>query len=261
MSTSKITIHIVQENIGGISQDPELFYSEELAGIHFQKIVTGKKVRFRTRNENETWSDYHNAFHEYTYSPELPYHPADWEVHWFKPVPNDDQIITANFHTITEPFDEVEVHPCRYIDNESVEQCEPAQANFWSTYVHFTAGGLDCVADFATQELAEQFRTFLKSIIDKSESDQNSVNWSVTDFEERAIERELDEMEESNPELHKQITYSETHIPIPPQYVLFDRSKFKTALATMIRKHDANNGITWDTIDYYLDEHCSKRAA
>lgn len=261
MNTSKYTLHIIQEITGGIAQDPEVFHNEELAGILFQQKVTAKDVGFRAKNETETWSEYHSAFHEYTYSLKLPYDTADWELQWFRTIPNDEQLITANFHTITEPFDEIEVHPCRYIDNESIEQCEPSEAHFWSTYVHFTGRGLDCVADFASQELAEQFRTFLKSVLEKNDSDENSVSWSVTDFEERAIERELDEMEDINPELHKKITYSETHIPIPPQYVLFDRSKFKTALATMIRKHDANNGITWDTIDYYLDEHCGKKAA
>jgi len=261
MSTSKHTLHIVQEITGGIAQDPEVFYNEDLAGILFQMKVTAKDVGFRPKKDDETWSEYHSAFHEYTYSPKLLYDTADWELQWFRSIPNDDQVIDTNFHAINEQFDEIEVHPCRYIDKESIEQCEPADAHFWSTYVHLTGGGLDCVADFATQELAEQFRTFLKSVIDKNDSDQQSMSWSVSDFEERAIERELDEIEDVNPELHKRITYSETHIPIPPQYALFDRSKFKTALATMIRKHDANNGITWDTIDYYLDEHCSKRVA
>lgn len=37
---------------------------------------------------------------------------------------------------------------------------------------------------------------------------------------------------------------------------LFDRTKFNDALDTMIDKHDANIGINWDVIAYYLYEHC-----
>ena len=37
---------------------------------------------------------------------------------------------------------------------------------------------------------------------------------------------------------------------------LYDRSKFSLALERMDHDHDCNNGITWDTIDYYLDEYC-----
>lgn len=38
----------------------------------------------------------------------------------------------------------------------------------------------------------------------------------------------------------------------------FDESKFLNSLETMIRKHDCNIGITWETIDYYLTEYCIK---
>lgn len=60
------------------------------------------------------------------------------------------------------------------------------------------------------------------------------VVWSVDDFEHRAKYWEEDE---------------------PDKY---DRSKFEAALHQMIHKHDATLGISWDTIDFWLDEMCKK---
>ena len=39
---------------------------------------------------------------------------------------------------------------------------------------------------------------------------------------------------------------------------VYDKTKFQAALDRMIDQHDATIGITWDTIDYYLDEYCKK---
>ena len=38
----------------------------------------------------------------------------------------------------------------------------------------------------------------------------------------------------------------------------YDADKFEDALYDMIRHHDAEIGITWDTIDTYLDNDCLK---
>lgn len=38
----------------------------------------------------------------------------------------------------------------------------------------------------------------------------------------------------------------------------FDESKFEEALDRMIHKHDAEYGITWESIKYYLNEMCVK---
>ena len=65
-----------------------------------------------------------------------------------------------------------------------------------------------------------------------------SITWTVEDFEQQAQ------------------VYEEQHdLPIGSY---FDRSEFEHACETMISKHDANIGITWDTIDYYLGTHCIK---
>jgi hypothetical protein len=60
-----------------------------------------------------------------------------------------------------------------------------------------------------------------------------SIAWSVEDFESQAQINE-----EANGRK------------------LYDRDQFEYALELMIRKHDANIGISWYTIEYYLDEYC-----
>lgn len=62
-----------------------------------------------------------------------------------------------------------------------------------------------------------------------------SVSWSVADFEGRAIQRKGENWKK-----------------------FYDKFKFEDTLARMIAKHDATIGITWETIDFYLDEFCSK---
>jgi hypothetical protein len=39
----------------------------------------------------------------------------------------------------------------------------------------------------------------------------------------------------------------------------YDENEFEYALYEMIRKHDAEHGISWDTVKYYLDEFCWKK--
>ncbi len=78
-------------------------------------------------------------------------------------------------------FDAIEVHPCKVIERveigtsgkfcDTIEQCEPEEAEFWSVYVHFVGGGLDCIADCDTKgeadclaELVERIATnFVKA--------------------------------------------------------------------------------------------------
>lgn len=64
---------------------------------------------------------------------------------------------------------------------------------------------------------------------------QNCIVWSVKDFELRAEER-----------LGKKWPHT------------YDESKFQEALDKMIDKHDAQYGISWITVDYWLDELCRK---
>ncbi|MCP4254998.1 MAG: hypothetical protein GY775_16650 [Candidatus Scalindua sp.] len=63
---------------------------------------------------------------------------------------------------------------------------------------------------------------------------ERSITWSIEDFEGRAEQMYGKEWE---------TTYNE--------------NKFPEALKQMMRRHDANNGITWETIDVYLDMCCT----
>lgn len=71
-----------------------------------------------------------------------------------------------------------------------------------------------------------------------------SITWTVEDFEGHA-ENSLEYLQIRNPEL-------------TDWRQVYDETKFPDALHHMINNHDASLGITWDTIDYYLDEFCKK---
>lgn len=62
-----------------------------------------------------------------------------------------------------------------------------------------------------------------------------SICWSILDFEDKAISKEKSNWKN-----------------------VYDKTKFKFALEKMIQKHDANVGITWNTVEYYLEEYCKK---
>ena len=66
------------------------------------------------------------------------------------------------------------------------------------------------------------------------------IYWHVEDFEQQAQIKE-DAAIDVDP-----------NIELP----LYDRDFFQDALERMIYKHDANEGINWYTIDYYLDSYC-----
>lgn len=78
---------------------------------------------------------------------------------------------------------------------------------------------------------------WLKEFILKAEDYYyRSVGWHVNDFEGQA-------------EQHKGKTWKK----------YYDETKFKEALEKMIIQHDCEYGITWQTIEYYLDEYCIKK--
>ena len=69
--------------------------------------------------------------------------------------------------------------------------------------------------------------------LDKYRQGFRGVLWHIDDFEQQAQVAEE-----------------------PTGLMLFDRTKFQEVLESMIQHHDCNIGITWDTIDFYLDEYC-----
>lgn len=63
------------------------------------------------------------------------------------------------------------------------------------------------------------------------------VVWSTEDFKGRAIQIEGEDNWQN----------------------VYDESKFQEALDRMIDKHDAESGITWITVDFWLNELCLKQ--
>jgi len=64
---------------------------------------------------------------------------------------------------------------------------------------------------------------------------QRSIIWAVEDFESRAEDMEGENWRE-----------------------IYDEDKFENALTSMIHDHDCNYGITWDSVDHYLNSYCKK---
>lgn len=65
---------------------------------------------------------------------------------------------------------------------------------------------------------------------------RRTITWSTEDFKSYAYNLRGDSWEE-----------------------YYDESKFAEALDKMINKHDAEVGITWETVAYYLDDMCLKK--
>ena len=63
---------------------------------------------------------------------------------------------------------------------------------------------------------------------------EGTITWSEEDFKIKAIEK--------------------TNVSDWDQY--YNKEMFSEALRIMIERHDATVGITWDTIDYYLETYC-----
>ncbi len=95
---------------------------------------------------------------------------------------------------------------------------------------------------------------YLDYIIDQIKIiEETSVQWSVDDFLFQALGNEDVQMKDPNIEFYE-ITMDEAH-----KYLnKYDPAKFQYALERMIDKHDASIGITWNTIDFFLDEYCLK---
>ncbi len=62
-------------------------------------------------------------------------------------------------------WDNVEVHPVVYLpEHDCFDQCDEDDPNLycWSVYLHQIKGGIQCIADLPTKELAEQLAKLIK---------------------------------------------------------------------------------------------------
>jgi len=89
--------------------------------------------------------------------------------------------------------------------------------------------------------------------IAQSQTNKESIKWSLEDFLYRALDMEEPHLTDPN------VEYCDISMKDASNYLQkYDPVKFQEALELMINKHDATIGITWDTIDFYLDEYCLK---
>lgn len=105
----------------------------------------------------------------------------------------------------------------------------------------------DCAKAFSKQKEEQKHKVkvipldFALAIV--NEMATGSIQWSVEDFRERAksmYELYNGESDEDNENWKE----------------MYDEDKFGSALERMVDDHDCNHGITWDTIDSYLDSDC-----
>ena len=75
-----------------------------------------------------------------------------------------------------------------------------------------------------------------RKLLNALDPDYYAIWWAVDDLEQQAETYE----EQGGDEIGS----------------IYDRSKFKDTLERMMREHDCNHGISWETMDYYLDEYC-----
>ncbi len=64
-------------------------------------------------------------------------------------------------------WDRVEIHPVVYLPehHDCFEPCEDNDPDLycWSVYLHQIKGGIQCIADLPTRELAEQLAKLIKN--------------------------------------------------------------------------------------------------
>lgn len=74
-------VQVIQVVDKGLLEDPEVFITEDDAGLYFEKLARGDK--FRGIRKGESWELYCEAHMEYQQSPEYTSDPDTYELHWF----------------------------------------------------------------------------------------------------------------------------------------------------------------------------------
>ena len=87
------------------------------------------------------------------------------------------------------------------------------------------------------------YETRIKNRTEVEKPTEIFMVWSIGDFE--TIAKQLEDVDTDAEE-----QYTDENP------MLYDRSKFSEALYLMERRHDCNYGVTWETVEYYLNEYC-----
>lgn len=87
------------------------------------------------------------------------------DLHTILSSPTTDLLINFYPQEAAIVWDAVEVHPV-YEDGEgTAEICEEGDQTYFSVYLHLPEGGINCIADFPTIELAIQFAGLIRNIV------------------------------------------------------------------------------------------------
>jgi hypothetical protein len=104
------------------------------------------------------------------------------------------------------------------------------QLNGWTEYVELSNSD------------RKQIKENTSIVFDKNKNLKLPIYWSLLDFEGKA-KSNFDYLKENEPEEFATFENWEQ---------IYDKSKFSYELEQMISQHDANIGITWETIDAHL---------
>ena len=63
------------------------------------------------------------------------------------------------------PWDDVEVHPVHMDEQNNCDVCEEGQETFWSVYLHQKEGGVNCIADLPTKEMAYKLASLIETLV------------------------------------------------------------------------------------------------
>jgi len=74
-----------------------------------------------------------------------------------------------------------------------------------------------------------------KELVQKHRDGYRGIYWHIDDFE--SIAKSIEEQEIDN-------------------RTVYDRTKFQGALEEMTHTHDANYGLSWESVRYNLNEYC-----
>jgi hypothetical protein len=121
------------------------------------------------------WSDRNDFHFEAALSRARMHYEAETAPDQVLPAPKDispieaAKAITPHWMLSIWDFDALEIHPCAVIDRdcdgtETVEQCEPQDAHFWTVYGHLRSGGVDAFEDFPTEAEAIAFHDRLIAV-------------------------------------------------------------------------------------------------
>lgn len=77
--------------------------------------------------------------------------------------------IVRTIQAIKKPWDDLVIEPVRIASSkgkkQEVEACEDKDADFYSIYVHYKEGGLECIFDVDTKLEAEKLVTLMNTML------------------------------------------------------------------------------------------------